>query len=225
MRTGRRTRRGVLTLLAAALWAASAGAQETPQARARSVLQPEIYNRVEALARALESEGLPAEPIYNKALEGVAKRVPQDRLLPALDGYAGRLRMARSALGPETDVAMLVAGADAIQRGVGPEALGRLNARERHSPMAVLVLADLVETGVPTDEALDVLHEAMRRRMGEQEMMGISGRVRALMGQGRSPQEAMEQVRRMMQRRGGGDLTAPVAPGAEPLTRGRRRGG
>jgi hypothetical protein len=50
------------------------------------------------------------------------------------------------------------------------------------------VLADLVEAGVPAERALGVLREAMRKRTGEQQMLGISGRVRQLMRQGQSPQ-------------------------------------
>ncbi len=92
--------------------------------------------------------------------------------------------------------------------------------------MAVLVLADLVEAGVPAERALGVLREAMRKRTGEQQMLGISGRVRQLMRQGQSPQDAAEQVRRALQRgRGGGGFGPPVPPGSEPITQGRRRKG
>lgn len=208
---------------------ASAGglwAQETPQSRARVALTPEAFRGIEALASAIELEGLPADPLYNKALEGVAKRVPQERLLPAVTAYAGRLRAAHGAFGPTSTTPLLVAGADAIQRGVGIEALRDLGRNEGRSPMAVLVLADLLETGVPTDRALEVLDEAMHQRAHGDAMLGIPGRVRMLMRQGHSPHEAAEQVRRGMQRgRGGGGMTPPVPPGSEPATRMRSRGG
>ena len=48
---------------------------------------------------------------------------------------------------------LLVAGADALQRGVPSDALRSLDSEAGRSPMAVLVLAELHETGVPTDRA------------------------------------------------------------------------
>jgi hypothetical protein len=206
----------------------SSSGQETAKARAQQALPAQIYQGLEALAAEVAREGIPDEPLFNKALEGVAKRVPADQILPALNQYAGQLRLARSAFGGVGNGPLLVAGADAIQRGVDTDLLRRLGQREENSPgpspMAVLVLADLVEAGVPAERALGVLREAMRKRTGEQQMLGISGRVRQLMRQGQSPQDAAEQVRRALQRgRGGGGFGPPVPPGSEPITQGRRR--
>jgi len=213
--------------------ATSAGplwAQEAARDRARELLPAQVFESVDALAIQVAQEGIPSEPLYNKALEGMAKRVPPDRLLPAITRYAGQLRQARGAFGHTGTGPLLVAGADALQRGVELEVLRRLGQGEGEgpgpSPMAVLVLADLVEAGVPADRALGVLREAMRMRTQEQQMLGISARVRQLMRQGQSPQDAAEQVRRSLQRgRGGGGVGPPVPPGSEPSTRGRRQSG
>jgi hypothetical protein len=214
--------------------AASAGpawAQETPRDRAREILPETVFRDVDALATEAAMEGIPSEPLYNKALEGMAKRVPPDRLLPAITRYAGQLRQARGAFGRQGSQPLVVAGADALQRGVDVEILRRLGQEGGEgpgpSPMAVLVLADLVEAGVPADRALGVLREAMRMRTREQEMLGISAQVRQLMRQGQSPQDAAEQVRRSIQRgRGGGGVAGPpVPPGSEPSTKGRRQSG
>ena len=137
------------------------------------------------LAQASEAarQGIPQEPLFNKALEGLAKRVPPDRLLPAVNAYATRLSEARVAFGPLSTGPLVVAGADALQRGVQVETLRRLGQGLEGpegpegagpSPVAVLVLADLVEAGVPADRALDVLRDAMRMRTREQQMLGIS---------------------------------------------------
>ncbi len=224
-------RRYMMTALAVlALGASPLPAQESGRERARTALPAPLFESVDALANEMTREGIPAEPLYNKALEGMAKRVPQDRLLPAVNRYAGQLRQARQAFGPAGTGPLLVAGADALQRGVGFDLLQRFGQREDDnipgpSPMSVLVLADLVEAGVPADRALDVLREAMRMRTREQEMLGISARVRQLMRQGQSPQDAAEQVRRSLQRgRGGGGVGPPVPPGSEPVTQGRRQG-
>ena len=206
------------------------GAQESPRERARAALPSGLFEEIDALATRAESDGVPSDPLFNKALEGLAKRVPPDQLLPAVNRYAVRLREAHGAFGEFATGPLTVAGADALQRGVGADALRRLGRGEGGgpgpSPVAVLVLADLVEDGVPAERALDVLQEALRRRAREQEMLGIPAQVRQLMRQGQSPQDAAEQVRRTLQRgRGGGGVGPPVPPGSEPVTPGRRSPG
>lgn len=219
---GTTLRRVAVLCLAAGLLAPLA-AQETARTRARDALPPAVFQEMERLGAEMEGRGIPAELLYNKALEGMAKRVPTDRIVPAVQDYATRLTQARAMFGPASPPPMLVAGADALQRGVSADALQRLGAREDRSPMAVLVLAELVETGVPTDRALDVVGEALQRRTREREMLGIPEQVRQLMRQGRSAQEAAEQIRRALGRGRGGAVGPPVPPGSEPLTDERRR--
>lgn len=224
-------KRSVLMLLA--LWVLGPGsmaAQESVRERARATLPAQLFEEILDLATRAERDGVPSDPLFNKALEGMAKHVPPDRILPGVNGYSERLRQAHGAFEPGASGPLIVAGADALQRGVDSRSLRQLGRREEGgphpSPVAVLVLADLVEAGVPADRALGVLQEAMRMRTREQQMLGISGRVRQLMRQGQSPQEAADQVRRSMQRgRGGGGVGPPVPPGSEPMTRDRRQAG
>ena len=99
--------------------------------------------------------------------------------------------------------------------------------------MPLLVLGDLSEAGVPTDRALNMVEEAMRRGAPEQAMMNFSAAVRRRVRQGEDPAAAFEQVRtraieRMRtapdgaarpMRRDPGDRplnAAPVPPGSEP---------
>jgi uncharacterized protein YoaH (UPF0181 family) len=218
-------RRAFLTL--AALMAVGHGtgeAQETARARAREILPLPVFQEIEALAAEAEQQDVPAELLFGKALEGMAKRVPTEQIAPAVRAYTGRLHQARTAFGPGAVPApLMVAGADALQRGVGVEALRRLGEGRNRSPMAVLVLADLVESGVSTERALTLVREATQRRAREQDMLGMAERVRRLMRQGYSAQEAAEQVRRALRRRRGGWVGPPVPPGSEPLTTERRR--
>jgi len=224
-------RRSILSLmLFLALAPGSLVAQESVRERARAALPEALFQEVDALATQARQAGIPSDPLFNKALEGVAKHVPADQLLPAVNRYALRLREAHGAFGQGAPGPLVVAGADALQRGVDVDALRRLGRGEGGgpgpSPMAVLVLADLVEAGVPAERALGVLQEALRMRAREQEMLGIPAQVRRLMRQGQSPQEAAEQVRRALQQgRGGGGVGPPVPPGSEPVTQGRRQSG
>jgi hypothetical protein len=210
--------------------AAGLSAQETARERAQRSLPPDVYAGLVTLAGDASKDGIPEEPLFSKALEGMAKRVPPDRLLPAIRAYSGRLMDARGAFGPTAGTPLLMAGADALQRGVSTDVLHALGSERPRSPMAVLVLADLLESGVPTDRALDVLREAMRHRTREERMLDIPAQVQRLMREGHTARDAADQVRRMLRRgRGGGDMGPPVPPGSEPTSRGRmggrRRGG
>ena len=206
------------------------GAQEQVRDRARAALPEDVFRGIQTMAQEALRMGIPEGPLYSKALEGVAKGVPVDRILPAVTQYANRLREARGAFGPEVAEPMVVAGADALQRGVDAGALQRLGQQGqggpglRLSPMAVLVLADLVEAGVPAERALGVVHEALQQRAREQEMLGLTGQVRRLMRQGQSPQEAAEQVRRALQLGRGMGMGPPVSPGSKPVTAGPPKG-
>lgn len=207
----------LVTLVAAAPLAGQAG----PRDRAREVLPAELFSGVEALAADAVRGGAPEGPIFNKALEGMAKRVPPPLLLDGLRGYADRLVASRGAFGPQATTPMLMAGADALQRGVSPETLRGLGEGGPHSPMAVMVLADLVESGVPTAQALRVLHEAVGRRMGDDAMLRIPDQVRRFMREGHSPGAAAERVWTRMRGGMGGDPAwtgrgVPVGPGVPP---------
>ncbi len=222
-RSWRAVRTNLTTVAVAVLLAAAGGrlaAQETSRARARAVLPADVFAQIDAVARGAEADGIPGDILYNKALEGVAKHVPDDRLLPAVEAYAGRLRSAQGAFGGGAAGPLLVAGADAIQRGVSAHLLQRLGGGRERSPVAVLALSNLVEAGVSGDEALSLVQEAMRRGVREQQMLDMPAEVRRLMRQGQSPQDAVSRVRRGMW---GGSGTPPVAPGTAPM--GRRGGG
>ena len=191
-------------------------AQETARDRAQRALPPQVFQELSSMADELGRAGVPEDPLYSKALEGVAKRVPPPMLLPAVRAYADRLGEARLAFGVEATTPLLVAGADAIQRGVPVEALRGLPSDRPRSPLAVVVLADLLESGVPTDRALAVLREIMIQRVRDDRMLDVSARVRRLIRDGLTPQEAIDRVRRNMGRLRDGSLGPPVPPGSEP---------
>jgi hypothetical protein len=211
-----------ILLVVTALGASGVGAQETARLRAERTLPAPVFQEIATLASGLEASGIPEEPLFAKALEGVAKRVPQDRLVPAVRDYAARLGQSRAALGPDADIPLLVAGADAIQRGVASSALRELPRDRPRTPMALLVLAELVESGVPVDRALEMVREAMAQRARDERILDASARVRMLIRQGVPPRDAVERVRAML--RDAGDVGPALPPGSEPIRpRGERR--
>ena len=210
-----------LPALAPARAAGQTAAQTPPQARARAALPPDVYGQVETIAADAVAQGLPAEPLWDKALEGAAKRVPAQRIPAALTEYVGRLRTARSALaagppglGGELPPGALVAGADALRRGVPAAALGQVREGAR-TPMALVVLGDLVETGVPVDRAVDVVRAALEQRAADEDMLALGARVRAAMREGQNAGAAADGVGRAI-REGRVRRIPPAADPARP---------
>jgi len=229
---------------------------ERSQARLERALPPGDLDRIRAMARDLADEGIPPQLIRRKALEGIAKGVPPDRIVGVLEDYSVRLREARGLLGAggvaTADAPGLAAAAEAVRRGVPPEAI-RGVAREaaadgapeggRRLAVPLLVLGDLMEAGVPADQALELVEEGMRRGAPEQGMLNFSAAVQRRIRMGEDPATAFQQVRvRAMEQmrispegsmspsRGDGSRrppdASPVPPGSAPPTGsdGMRRG-
>ena len=201
--------------------------RDRTETRLEQTLPEGAANRVRELSRELAEEGIPPQLIRRKALEGVAKGVPPDRIVTAVEAYSGRLLEAKGLLGPNQNGASLSAAAEAVRRGVPPEAirgLARQGAGRRQGGLAVplLVLGDLTEAGVPTDQALAVVEEAMRRGSPEQGMMNFSAAVKRRIRQGEDPAAAFEQVRvraveRMRQAPNGSGQSMRGTPGSRPM--------
>ena len=68
-------------------------------ARVREVYSPEAAAQIEAVVEAARRNGVPVAPLYDKALEGAAKRVPAARVMPTLREYSGRMERAQGPLG------------------------------------------------------------------------------------------------------------------------------
>ena len=117
-----------------------ASGQERDRAQAQTRLEESLpegaANRVRELSRELAEAGIPPQLIRRKAFEGVAKGVPPDRIMTALEAYSRRLQEAQGLLGPDRNGASLAAAAEAVRRGVPPEAirgLARQGAGRRQS--------------------------------------------------------------------------------------------
>jgi len=213
MSTTYRALRASAAAVALSLFATvGATAQESARERAQRTLPPQVYENIEALATEVSASGVPGDPLFSKALEGRAKGVPPGRLLPAIRQYANRLGIARGALGPEASIPTIVAGADAIQRGVSAEVLRSLPRDRPRSPVALLVLAELMESGVPTDRAVALVRQAMVQRTRDAQMLNIPARVRRLIRDGVPPQEAIDRVRRQLRRLRGSNLGPVLSP-------------
>jgi hypothetical protein len=221
---------------------AGASGPDRTQERLQDALPPGDLDRIREMAGELGREGIPPQLIRRKAIEGIAKGVPPDRIIGALEGYSQRLREANGLLAASgmerRDGASLVATAEAVRRGVSPEAIRTLagdavGRGNRGVAVPMLVLGDLTEAGVPTDQALEAVREGMRRGTPEQGMLNFSAAVRRRIRMGEDPTAAFDQVRvRAMERMRNDPIGAeipsgydgrqrprnasPVPPGSEP---------
>lgn len=163
-------------------------------ARVRAGLDAAAAARFDAVLDRARSQSLPTDPLVNKALEGLAKQVPASRVMMAVEQRLTALVRAREALGARPASGDEIAGvADAMQRGVGAEAIQTLRAQAGDDePIAVAahVLADLQERGLPVDVALEVLG-AWRERGGRAgDLPDLPAGIDRLLRQGMQPSQA-----------------------------------
>ncbi len=176
----------------------SAG-QDTKRERVTRVFSAEAVVQIGEIVAGAVARGAPADALYDKALEGAAKRVPTARILPALESYGDRLVTAHGLLGGGPSAAAIVAGADALLRGVPPEALTAIG-RDGGSrgPEALVVLGDLAEAGVSSEHALETVREALARDQEPDALLQVPGAVRRLLRDGVPADRAATDVARLM---------------------------
>jgi hypothetical protein len=139
-------------LLATSLVSGAAAAQD---ARLATRLSPAARAGVEAVLDSARRDGLPVEPIVDRALEGASKGADDARIVTAVRRLAVDLAAARDAFGPGVADAEIAAGASALRAGARGQDLASLRtARPGQSvTVAAAVLTDLVALGVPPDTA------------------------------------------------------------------------
>ena len=138
-------------VLVLALVAGRVDAQDSRLGRLDRRVQAEVAILVDS-ARGL---GIPTEPVVDKALEGAAKRAPNDRIINVVRSRFRELVAARGALGSGALDAEVIAAADALHGGASPQVITALRTRRPNLPLTIplAVLADLIARGVPADTA------------------------------------------------------------------------
>jgi hypothetical protein len=123
-------------------------------------------------------DGIPEEPLVQKALEGASKGASGDRILAAVRNLGMTMRTARSALGDESSDREIVAGAAALRAGAAPEGLRSLRrargATNLEVPLAVL--ADLVGLGVRVETAYQSVLDLARSQASDAEFIRLKQR-------------------------------------------------
>jgi len=176
-----------------------AATRQAKMERIRAQFSPEVAEGIAETVRRAESEGLPGDAILDKALEGAAKGVPPARVGSAVRAYADQLQRAARTLEGRPGRDELVAASEALQRGAPEDAVRQVARRAGSDRAAALVvLGDLVEAGVPTGDAVDVVDTALRQGRRGEGLLAIPGVVRRLQREGTPPGLAARAVARTL---------------------------
>jgi hypothetical protein len=133
----------------------AAGPATAQEPRLAGRLSPGARATVDAVLDSARRDGLPLEPLVDRALEGATKGAGDDRIVAAVRRLAADLTAARDAFGPGVADAEIAAGASALRAGARGEDLTRLRTLRpgQSVTVAAAVLTDLVALGVPPDTA------------------------------------------------------------------------
>ena len=160
-----------------------------------------------------QARGLPLEPLEAKVREGQIKRAAPARIRGAVAALATRLDSARAALGPTSNAAELVAGADALAAGADAGALRTLRttggARDLAAPLGAL--AQLVASGVAPSRATQMIVELLKRGVAPREVLAFGVAVESDVGAGVPAEESAVFRLRTIESAVNGGATAATA--------------
>jgi hypothetical protein len=162
-------------------------------ARLDARLDAHTRDAVVTLIDSARAEGIPGEPLVQKALEGASKHADGPRILTAVRMLAGELGDARAALGTSSTDAEVIAGASALHAGIAPAALSRMRASRTHGSLtvALAVLSDLIARGVPGDTATTVISALTGAGAPDAELLRFQQGVERDIAQGATPSAAL----------------------------------
>jgi len=169
---------------------------------------------VDSLIQFAAQEGLPTEPLIQKALEGGAKHVAGPRIVAAVQLSLGQLRDARDLLvraGDQPPVlpAEMTTIAWALRRGLPAPLVERVVAALARPPRAAAMhaVADLVAHGFDPDSAAGLIIDAVHDGVPRERLLDVSTAALQQVQRGRTRAEALAIVRRQLP-----NLPAPARP-------------
>jgi hypothetical protein len=158
--------------------AATAAAQDTISSRELDPLarldQATRY-AVEVILDSARLASLPTRPIESKALEGISKRANGRVIVLRVREVFRSLRDARSALGRTVSTDELEAGAGALRVGVPASDLAQLarTRRDKQLTVPLVVLADLINRGVPRETATQTIAQLVQKGAADDDFQGL----------------------------------------------------
>lgn len=171
-------RRIFIYALVAMLVPATARAQTTPPQELEELLPDDVSAQVLQRIQDARARGLSSHAMATLAMEGVAKDRSGEEILAAVEALAGDMTKAREALAPEggtPEAADVEAATAAMRMGVDGwdvSALARSGPSGRSLAVPLLVLGSLVDRGLASDEALDVVLARLEAGATDGDLLG-----------------------------------------------------
>jgi hypothetical protein len=178
-------------------------AAQSVHGRLAGRIPSEAIPTVDSLIQFAAQEGLPTEPLIQKALEGGAKHVAGPRIVAAVQVSLGQLRDARDLLvraGDQPPVlpTELTTVAWALRRGLPAPVIERVAAALGRPPRAAALhaVADLVAHRFDPDSAAALIIEAVQDGVPRARLLDVSTAALQQVQRGRTRSEALAMVRR-----------------------------
>jgi hypothetical protein len=164
---------------------------------------------VEVIIDSARVAGVPTRPLLLKALEGSAKHAPNNRVIAAVRSVFHAELDVRVALGSALDESEWTSAVSALQSGVPLEALAKFRGDHSGKPLtrALVVMTDLIQRGVPVNEASSAIMQLWQRGAGDGDFYGLWKNVEQDILSGQNPGTALQQRVR--------DYPGRVTPGSK----------
>jgi len=207
-----------LALLAGPLAAQSA------RARLEGRVPGAAVPALDSLVQRAVAEGLPTEPLIQKALEGGAKQVTAPRIVAAVQLSLGQLRAARDLLIRAGDEPPVTPGevttvAWALRRDLPAPVVERVVAALPRPPRASAMhaVADLAAHRFDPDSAADLIIAAIGRGLVRERLLDVSAAAAHELQRGHTHAEALALVRQALP-----NVPASPKPTRSAVARARR---
>lgn len=163
---------------------------------------PDLAREVAQVAAQARAEGLPVEPLADKAFEGLAKGVASNRILPVVQGLADRLRAGRavavSAGFTRPPGSVVAAAAEALGRGIERRDVVDVLQAARvpaAGSVGLTVAASLVAQGIEPREATQAVELAYREGHSPQELLELPSVTSSWIAEGVQIPEVLRRIR------------------------------
>lgn len=215
-------------VLAGALVLLPAAANVSDDQRLAGRLDDRTREAVMAVLDAARRDGLPTEPLIDKALEGASKRANGPVIVSVVRGLMGDLKRAREALGPSSTERDVEAGANALRAGVPMRELERLRSARSNVRLAqaLNVMSVLANDGVPADSIAPRVVTLVLAGATEDQLLGLRQDIKRDINGGVAPVTAAALrgdglAQQLQEQRASGNSGGPGSP--LPSVRGQSR--
>ncbi len=163
---------------------------------------PDFARKVAQVAARARAEGLPVEPLADKAFEGLATGVAPARILPVVQGLADRLRAGRavalSAGLTHPSGPVVAAAAEALGRGIEQRDISDVLQASRTpeaGSVGLTVAASLVAQGIDSRDATQAVELAYREGHSPQDLLELPSVTSSWLAEGMQMPEVLRRIR------------------------------